>query len=106
VRANDHKLHTLCVAEEIQLHRGSVFDCTLEAKSPNFDFDKVEGMLLGLAIGDALGITTEAMLPSDRRAVYGELRDYIPNRYVSEPRGFPSDDTQLAFWTLEQMIAE
>jgi ADP-ribosylglycohydrolase len=78
----------------------------LEAKAPDFDFGKVEGMLLGLAIGDALGIPTEAWLPSRRRAVYGELRDYMPNCDGNEPRGFPSDDTQLAFWTLEQMIAD
>jgi ADP-ribosylglycohydrolase len=38
--------------------------------------------------------------------VYGEIRDYIPNRYVNEARGFPSDDTQLTFWTLEQLIKD
>jgi ADP-ribosyl-[dinitrogen reductase] hydrolase len=110
---NSQKLNALFAAREIQLNRGSIFDVTLAAKSPDFDFSKVEGMLLGLAIGDALGITTEAMLPSCRRAVYGELRDYIPNPHIKdpnqnihEPRGFPSDDTQLAFWTLEQMIAD
>lgn len=36
--------------------------------------DRLEGMLLGLAIGDALGNTTEAMLPSQRRRQYGEIR--------------------------------
>jgi ADP-ribosylglycohydrolase len=63
-------------------------------------------MLLGIAIGDSLGITTEGMLPFRRHLAYGELRDYIPNRYVDEARGFPSDDTQLAFWTLEQLIED
>lgn len=103
---NYQTLDALFRAGEIDINRGSVFDVTLAAKSPDFDFGKVEAMLLGLAIGDALGNTTESMLPSDRRSIYGELRDYIPNRYVNEPRGFPSDDTQLAFWTLEQMIAD
>jgi hypothetical protein len=30
-------------------------------------FDRVEGMLLGLAIGDSLGNTTEGQLPRSRR---------------------------------------
>ncbi|NES20100.1 MAG: ADP-ribosylglycohydrolase, partial [Symploca sp. SIO3E6] len=67
------------------------------------NFDRVEGMMLGLAIGDALGITTESMLPDSRKQKYGEIRDYLPNRYTSEARGFPSDDSQLAYWTLEQI---
>ena len=65
-------------------------------------FDRVEGMLLGLAIGDALGNTSEGQNPGERR---GEIRDYLPNRYAAGARvGLPSDDTQLAFWTLESLI--
>ena len=51
--------------------------------------------MLGLAIGDALGITTESWLPSERQAEHGEIRDYIPNKYVDVPIGFPSDDTPV-----------
>jgi hypothetical protein len=43
--------------------------------------NRIRGMLLGLAIGDSLGNTTEGQLPSNRRARYGEVRDYLPNRY-------------------------
>jgi ADP-ribosyl-[dinitrogen reductase] hydrolase len=65
----------------------------------------VEGMLLGLAIGDALGNTTESQLPATRRQSYGEIRDYLPNRYANgRPKGVPSDDSQMAFWTLEQLL--
>ena len=68
-------------------------------------WDRVSGMLLGLAIGDALGITSESQMPSDRRARHGEIRDYLPNRYAEGRRvGLPSDDTQLAFWTLEHLL--
>src|SRR5215510_2789780 len=68
-------------------------------------FDRVEGMLLGLAIGDALGNTSESRIPSERRDIYGEILDYLPNRHASERRvGLPSDDTQLAFWTLEHLL--
>lgn len=75
-------------------------------KSPDFDWDKVDGMLLGLAIGDALGITTEGMLPSQRISRFSEVRDYLPNRYTGRRLGYPSDDTQLAFWTLEQLLED
>jgi ADP-ribosyl-[dinitrogen reductase] hydrolase len=70
-------------------------------------WDRVEGMLLGLAIGDALGNTTEGNLPSIRYARYGEIRDYVPNRHAGHRRiGLPSDDTQLAFWTVEQLLED
>jgi ADP-ribosylglycohydrolase len=70
-------------------------------------WDRVEGMLLGLAIGDALGNTTEGMMPAGRRRRYGEIREYLPNRHAEgRSVGLPSDDTQLAFWTLEQLIED
>jgi ADP-ribosyl-[dinitrogen reductase] hydrolase len=70
----------------------------------DWDFGRVEGMLLGLAIGDALGNTTESQLPATRRQSHGEIRDYLPNRYANGRRmGVPSDDSQMAFWTLEQL---
>lgn len=69
------------------------------------DPDRVRGMLLGLAIGDALGNTSEGLLPGVRSKRYGEIRNYLPNRDADdEPVGLPSDDTQLAFWTLEHVL--
>ena len=92
---------------QIRIHHGSLFDNGTGPVPNNFDFGRVEGMMLGLAIGDALGNTSEGMLPGERHALYGEIRDFLPNRYASnQPLGLPSDDTQLAFWTLEQMIAD
>ena len=35
--------------------------------SESFRFEKVEGMLLGLAVGDALGATTESQEPAKRK---------------------------------------
>jgi ADP-ribosylglycohydrolase len=73
--------------------------------------DRVEGMLLGLAYGDALGNTTESTSPPERPARVlaltgeSEVRDYLPNRHAGGRRvGLPSDDTQLAFWTLEHFL--
>jgi len=59
-------------------------------------------MLLGLAIGDALGNTSESLRPASGGLTTGEVRDYLPNPYADgRAVGLPSDDTQLAFWTLE-----
>ncbi len=67
--------------------------------------NRVRGMLLGLAEGDSLGNTSEGMRPAGRREAYGEIRDYLPNRREEMlPVGLPSDDTQLAFWTLESLL--
>ena len=68
---------------------------------------RVAGMLVGLAVGDSLGNTSESQVPQQRRATHGEIRDYLPN-WHAEGRlvGLPSDDTQLAFWTLEQLIED
>jgi len=71
----------------------------------DWDFDRVEGMLFGLAISDALGNTTESQLPATRRQSHGEIRDYLPNRYADgRPVGLPSDDSQMAFWTLGNFL--
>jgi len=49
--------------------------------------------------------TSESRTPHERRAQHGEIRDYLPNRRAHGRRvGLPSDDTQLAFWTLEHVI--
>ena len=69
--------------------------------------DRVRGMLLGLAIGDALGNTTESLWPGLRRFCVGEIRSYLPNwRAWGRRVGLPSDDTQLAFWTVEQLVED
>jgi ADP-ribosyl-[dinitrogen reductase] hydrolase len=69
--------------------------------------DRIRGMLLGLAIGDALGNTTEGQLPEQRRSERGLITDYIENKYADNRAvGLPSDDTQLAFWTLEALLED
>ena len=67
--------------------------------------DRVSGMLMGLAIGDALGNTSEGLTAAEREARHGEIRDYLPNEHANGRRvGLPSDDSQLAFWTLESLL--
>jgi len=68
--------------------------------------DRVRGMLLGVAIGDALGNRTESMNPDARAAKYGRITGYLPSRYAEgRPAGAPSDDTQLTFRAVEQLLA-
>jgi len=68
--------------------------------------DKVEGMMLGLAVGDSLGNSSESLIPNERRNRYGYIENFLPNHHANgQCIGLPSDDTQMAFWTLEQLLA-
>jgi ADP-ribosylglycohydrolase len=67
--------------------------------------DRVRGMLLGIAIGDALGNQSESLVPARRAERFGYITDYLPNRHARGRRvGTPSDDTQLSFWTVEHLL--
>jgi ADP-ribosylglycohydrolase len=103
---NHSLLNQLLAEGSIDIQAGALFESDPAPLPREFSFSKVEGMLLGLAVGDALGITSEGLLPADRRQLFGEIRDYRPNRYTGKKEGYPSDDTQLAFWALEQMIED
>src|SRR5208337_3754817 len=63
-------------------------------------WDKVEGMLLGIAVGDALGLPTEGIRGWNYRPRYPTPLDYLPGE------NGPSDDTQMSFWTLEAILRD
>jgi ADP-ribosyl-[dinitrogen reductase] hydrolase len=102
---NQPHLEVLCTGSLSALPDRPIFQ---RAPAPiRLAWGRVEGMMLGLAIGDSLGNRSEAQLPARRRLRHGEVRDYLPNHHVDgERRGTPSDDSQMAFWTLEQMVAD
>ncbi len=104
-RDNAVLLRQLFAERTIDLCRGELFDSSPTPLPATFSWDRVEGMLLGLAIGDALGNTSEGMRPEERRAQFGEVRDYVPH-WRSHEVARPSDDTQLAFWTLDQLLED
>ncbi len=104
---NAQILNELFANEKINIKRGAIFDKPSQRAIILIDFDRIEGMMLGLAVGDSLGNSSEGMTPADRNERFGEIRDYLPNAYADNRSvGLPSDDTQLAFWTLEQIIAD
>jgi ADP-ribosyl-[dinitrogen reductase] hydrolase len=104
----DESARSLCREGVIRLQWHPRLDAAPPPHRSSVDIaDKLEGMLLGLAIGDALGNTTESQNPGNRRAEYGWIEHYLPNHYAGGRRaGLPSDDTQLAFRTVEQLTAD
>ena len=76
------------VAAVARIHAAPLFDTVPPALPPNFDLDRVRGMLLGLAVDDARGNTTEARLPSLCRQTHGEIRDY--SSVGGRPRSRPA----------------
>jgi len=91
----------------IDIRHSALFDSAPPPLPASLDFDRVEGMMLGLAVGDSLGNTSEGLAPASRRLHLGEVRDYLPNEHAHRRRlGLPSDDTQLAFWTLDQLLED
>ena len=64
-------------------------------------------MLLGAAIGDSLGAPSEGRTAEQRCHEFGETRSYLPcKRSNYQAVGVPTDDTQLTFWTLKQLIKD
>lgn len=57
--------------------------------------DRIRGSLLGFAIGDAMGATTEFMSSSQIRAKYGIVKDIIGGGWLNLEAGQVTDDTQM-----------
>lgn len=105
MKDNRNLLRRLFAQNLIALENSPLFEASLSQEGRVASWDRVEGMLLGVAIGDSLGNTSESMGPSERRRWYGTIRDYLPNRHANDQCvGLPSDDTQMTFWTLEQLL--
>lgn len=60
------------------------------------------GCMLGVAVGDALGMVVEGMRPRQIRQLYGTLRDFQPERFGA---GRYTDDTQLTLVVAESLLA-
>lgn len=104
---NSGLLKSLMTRGRIRLQDGDTLREIPPPLPESIGFQKVEGMLLGLAIGDSLGAASEGMLPPERLRRHGEIRGYVASRISDwRPVGVPTGDTQLSFWTLEQLIID
>ncbi len=90
---------------EIALGPGSIFakdPAALPLAELRAD-ERIEGMLLGIAIGDSLGHSTEWQFdPETRHREFGTIVDHVPDR--NGRIGRISDDTQMSFWTVERLL--
>lgn len=65
---------------------------------------KVVGGLLGVAIGDALGATTEFMTKSDIKRQYGKQTEMIGGGWLNLEPGEVTDDTQMTMCIANAII--
>jgi len=61
--------------------------------------------MLGLTIGNSLSNTNDGASPLKHRGLAGKSRGYLPHPHAGgRVVWLPSDDSQMAFWTLEQQL--
>ncbi|MDI9610424.1 MAG: ADP-ribosylglycohydrolase family protein [Archaeoglobales archaeon] len=66
--------------------------------------EKFEGCILGLAIGDALGMPAEGMSRDKIKQIYGEIRDFLPSPYGDLKAGQWTDDTEQTIALARSLI--
>lgn len=69
------------------------------------DIDRAEGVLLGLACGDALGRPVEFESPPEITQTHGTLTEMVGNGTWGQPAGTITDDTQQAL-CIARSVAE
>lgn len=79
----------------------------------HLQLDRVKGMILGLAIGDSLGISYEFLFNRNKLDTYngliketGETRDRYRKKVQYYPPGSVSDDTEMTITLMRSMIEE
>jgi ADP-ribosyl-[dinitrogen reductase] hydrolase len=66
--------------------------------------DRYRGVLLGKAVGDALGATVEFMSPAAIQSKHGTLRNIVGGGWLSLPKGEVTDDTQMALCIAHSIV--
>lgn len=67
--------------------------------------DKILGSLIGFAIGDAMGATTEFMSADAIKKKYGQVHEIIGGGWLNLPAGSVTDDTQMMLIVYRAMRA-
>jgi ADP-ribosyl-[dinitrogen reductase] hydrolase len=98
-------LNELLHDPQFNLRRGVIFDIEPDA----LDMEqlvrerRIEGMLWGVAVGDALGHSTEFKYdPTTRHERFGTILDHLS--HGDDRVGSISDDAQMTFWTVESLL--
>lgn len=68
--------------------------------------DRIKGGLFGVAIGDALGATTEFMSADDVRRKYGKVTDIIGGGFLDLKPGEVTDDTAMTIAVARGIIRD
>lgn len=66
--------------------------------------EKFEGCILGLAIGDALGMPAEGMSREKIKQNFGEIREFLPSPYGDLKAGQWTDDTEQTIALAESIL--
>ncbi|RAK20382.1 ADP-ribosylglycohydrolase [Anoxybacillus vitaminiphilus] len=66
--------------------------------------DRIKGGLFGVAIGDALGATTEFMSAEEIRGTYGKVTDIIGGGWLDLLPGEVTDDTAMTIAVAKGII--
>lgn len=72
------------------------------AYTKNFCADAIAGCLLGTAVGDALGLPCEGLIPQRQRRLFPDLHGY---HLLPSGRGLVSDDTEHACLVAQALVA-
>ncbi len=101
----NHVVHDLLTSKRLPLNAGKILSTnpvSLDTRVLARD-QRIAGMLIGVAVGDCLGHSTEWKFdPALRNEKYGTILDHLQSG--DSRAGRISDDTQLTFWTVEQLL--
>ncbi len=66
--------------------------------------DQIKGALYGFAIGDALGATTEFMMPDEIQRKHGRITEFLGGGWLSLEPGETTDDTAMTLCVAEGIL--
>ncbi len=65
---------------------------------------RAQAVLVGGAVGDALGATLEFMTPGEIRAQFGKLREIRGGGWLNLPKGAVTDDTEMSLCVARSIV--